>query len=183
MKWKLTFVLAAGIATLSFCAWFSWESFVLRPVPPHQGDGEFEDLSFRYGPFAVRGYSISMPAFDLGDSFKAEYRISGLTQIRQKCGVYLAVRDPQFIGFAADGGELHFEVTDSMGRSVVKVGGNLSEFIHWQAGDEFHGFYQMEKSFFNPDRREEYRIRISYTAGRKLAGHKGFVYVRCGGEI
>jgi hypothetical protein len=34
-----------------------------------------------------------MPEFDLGDGFQAEYQITGVPRLWEKCGVYLAIRD------------------------------------------------------------------------------------------
>lgn len=66
----------------------------MRPVLPHRGDGTFQDLSRRVGGVPVYGYSITLPEFDLGASYQAEFSMSGLQDIRRRCVVCLATKDP-----------------------------------------------------------------------------------------
>lgn len=181
--------LAVALAAIIACGWLGWRLFALPVIPSHRGDGVFRDLS-RREPFANRGYDVSMPEFDLAEPHQAEYRLAGLTDIGRKCGVHLAIRNPEgrlwWEGaggqeLRADGGELRLELLDATGLAIVSVHGTLGDYTwsgyaHLQAVS----LYQSDKSFFMPDSKEEYRLRVSYSPDRKLAGCKGFVYVRCG---
>jgi hypothetical protein len=169
----LTAILAMG----------SYRFFVLSPVHAHGGDGQFQDISRRAGPFAMRGYDISMPTFDLGEPLTTDYRVTALPGIGRDCGVYLAFRDPEFLSdhlLQRLGGSLELEVLNRAGRRLAGARGSLKDFTCFQTFD-LHAFYQPDNSFFTPDSGEEYTIRCSYTPDTQLAGHRGFVYLRSGG--
>src|SRR5262245_44462481 len=93
-----------------FVAILIWRSLPLRPLPAHDGDGEFTENTVRgrLFPFAgpsvwdFRGYTVAMPAFDLGGPHRAEYRVARLPDIGPHCVVYLAVDDPQGQWFFQD---------------------------------------------------------------------------------
>jgi hypothetical protein len=157
----------------------------LPPIAPHRGDGQFQDISHRAGPFRLRGYTISMPEFDLGQPHQQEYRLADLPELGPECGVHLAVRGRNG-GWGTNAtrlnGELRLELINSKGNVVVNVSGKLGDYTWWGFGD-MHALYQLRRSFFRPDRREEYRLRFSYTPDPKLAGYRGFVYLRCGGSM
>jgi hypothetical protein len=165
---------------------FIYSACALPPIAPHRGDGVFADISRRAGPFPLRGYTVTMPEFDLGQPFQAEYHLAGLTDIGQTCGVHLAFLDPRWSiddqAIKQMAGELRIEVSDSQGRSVLEVTGRLSDYI-WAGVGDLRYLYQMNKSFFRPERREEYRLEFSYTPGARLEGRKGFVHLRCGGHM
>jgi len=175
--WEVVAALLGLGALGSFCVW----SCGLPPIPPHRGDGEFRDISHRAGPFPLRGYTVSMPEFDLGQPLEAEYRVAGLAEIGPECGVHLAIRGFNGSGNGL-GGELRLELIDSKERAVVSVAGKLGDYTWWGFND-VNVLYQSGKSFFRPDPQESYRIRFSYTPDPRLAGQKGFVYLRCGGNM
>ena len=183
MSRKRKLQISAGLVVMSAGIIFFWSVCSLPPIPPHRGDGQFQDLSHRAGPFPLRGYNISMPDFDLGSPQRAEYRFAGLSNIGQHCGVYLAIRDEhrRWQGWAdrkeLDGG-LSIELVDSQRKEVVRVSGRLGEFI-WYGFDKVHALYKMDKSFFTPRTDEEYRLLFSYQPDAKLAGYKGYVYLEC----
>jgi hypothetical protein len=154
-------------------------------IASHHGDGVFHDLS-RRGVLSVviPGYSISMPGFDLGKPHRAEYRFGGLANIGPKCGVHLAIRDHTgrwWIETRHLNGSVHLELLNSHGQPVVNVSGRLGDYTWWGFSD-LHVLYQRDKSFFKPDSKEEYCLRFSYEPDPALAGYKGFVYVRSGGN-
>jgi hypothetical protein len=65
----------------------------LQPLPPHQGDGFFDDTSWRF-PYRsvgvpVWGFQVVFPEFCPGEAYDAEFQVSGLPQIGRKVGVYL----------------------------------------------------------------------------------------------
>jgi hypothetical protein len=175
--------LAIAAIVLLGCFYIGRGLFWLPAVPSYRGDGTFQDLSHRAGPFAIRGYCISMPEFDLAEPYQAEYRLAQLANIGRKCGVHLAIRDHDDRWWGDTrffGGEVRLELFDSRGRSVVTVSGRLGDYIWWGFSD-LHVLYQLDKSYFIPDRGEQYRLRVSYEPDPMLAGYKGFVYVRSGG--
>ncbi len=159
--------------------------FWLPAIPSHHGDGVFQDLSRRAGPFAIPGYCISMPEFDLANRHQAEYRLGGLANIGRTCGVHLAIRDHDDRWWWNEtrllNGKVQLDLLNSHGQAVVSVSGRLGDYIWWGFSD-LHALYQMDKSFFSPDSAEEYRLRFSYEPDPRLAGYKGFVYVRSGGS-
>jgi hypothetical protein len=70
----------------------------VRPLPPHQGDGIFQDTSWRF-PYnhlgvPVRGYQVLFPEFNLGEAYDAEFKVEGLPDIGKEVGVYLLLSDP-----------------------------------------------------------------------------------------
>ena len=175
---------AVGAVVLCACFCVCRGMFWLPAIPSHHGDGAFQDLSRRAGPFAISGYCISMPEFDLANPQQAEYRFGGLANIGRRCGVHLAIRDHDHRWWGETrgvGGKLQLDLLDSQGRIVVSVSGRLGDYVWWGFSD-LHALYQMDKSFFSPDPGEEYRLRFSYEPDAKLAGYKGFVYVRSGGN-
>jgi hypothetical protein len=175
--------LVMSAALLGTCVWM----FVLTPIPSHRGDGQFQDTSHRVGPLPIRGYTISMPEFDLGEAHQAEYHVAGLTNIGQDCGVYLAFHDPndkRFFGgeWRNLEGKLRLELLDSRGSIVVATSGRLADYTWYEelgASHHLVALYQLDKSYFRPNRRDEYLLRISYVPEPRLKGYKGFAYLRC----
>lgn len=153
-----------------------------HPTSP-RSDGVFADLSGFHGPVYIRGYSITMPEFDLGTAQQAEYQLNDVRDIGKKCGIYLAIipRDGKIVDETANyNGRLQLELKDSKGISVVSVDGRLGEYIWAQGGN--CELYQLDKSFFDPDPNEKYTLRLTYSPDSKLNGMRGFVYVRSGGS-
>lgn len=155
------------------------------PLAAHRGDGAFRDESGRIGPVFVQGYTISMPEFGLGRPHEAEYRLAELPEIEKGCGIYLAIVHEQGTPLLEDkqelDGKLEFELLDSDGGLVSSVAGRLGDYI-WAHGGNYE-LYQMDKSFFLPDREKDYTLRVRYSPDANLAGMRGFVWLRCGGSL
>jgi len=183
MNRRRVLTVAGVLVALFVCFNISWGMFWLPAIASHRGDGIFQNLSHRAGPFAIPGYCISMPEFDLAKPYQVEYRLAGLANIGRKCGVYLAIRDPDD-RWGGDTrsleGNVHIELVDSQGKVVVSVSGRLGDYI-WCGFSDLHALYQMDRSFFKPDSKEEYRLRFAYEPDARLAGYKGFMYVWSGG--
>ena len=183
MRGRRAFIVAVATIALLGCFTYIYSMFWLPSIPEHEGDGTFENLSRRAGPFALPGYSVSMPEFDLAKPHRAEYRVAGLTNIGQECGVYLAIRDHDNHWWGETGhmdGSLELELLDSHEQSLVTVRGRLGDYTWWGFSD-LHVLYQLHKSRFTVDTKEAYRVVINYQPDSRLAGYKGFVYVRSGG--
>lgn len=148
---------------------------------PHRGDGTFKDLSGFIGPTYIRGYSIRMPEFDLAEAHEAEYQVSQLRDIGYDCKVFLAIDASTRVGEYQDDvdGYLDLELRDSQDNVVMSVQGRLGDFI-WACGGDYK-LYQLDKSSFSPDPREDYTLRISYSPDARLNGLKGAVLLRSGG--
>lgn len=184
MNRRRAMMIAVALLVLFACFGVGKGMFWLPSIACHHGDGDFQDLSRRAGPFAIPGYCVKMPELDLGKPHRAEYRLGGLANIGRKCGVHLAIRDhnDRWWGDTRDvGGKVKLDLVDSQGRTVVSVTGRLGEYIWWGFSD-LHVLYQMEKSFFSPDSGEEYSLQFEYEPDPRLEGYKGFVYVRSGGN-
>ena len=175
------------IAGLAVCFYIGRCMFWLPAIPSHHADGVFEDISRRLNLFAMPGYCIKMPEFDLGKAHQAEYRLGGLTNLGVRCGVHLAIRDPEYRWWGTrDTGELdgklRLDLLDSKGEVVVRVTDRLGDYT-WTGLGGVMWLYKMnrfpkEGSFFRPEIDEEYRIRLAYEPDPRLAGYKGFAYVR-----
>lgn len=176
-------VLAAGLpfAFVSFCcANCLW----MPTIPPHRGDGQFENVSRRYYFAAVPGYTISMPKFDLGKDFKGEYKVTGMANVGEGI-LYMGMRYAPFEIWTKDRefeGWLDLEMVDKHGNALVNVSGKLGDYV-WFGTGNLNALYQYPQSGFRPNINEEYRIRISYRPDPRLAGLKGFVYIEVGGRI
>jgi hypothetical protein len=172
-------------------AWAYWSLFAkLRPLSPHEGDGTFKDISWRFPydhfGFAVWGYLISFPEFDLGEDYAAEFKVANLPNIGNEVVVFLAVNDPgHTIGAFKEGLAVawEYEVVDSEGHVVVADKRPLKDFI-WsepsRLGDTY-GIYELR--CFQPRKGERYTIRVRYQSDPQLRSFKGRVYLECGGSI
>jgi hypothetical protein len=186
MKLRPCFQKGLMVGLAFACAGLGYACFSLPAIRPHQGDGVFQDLSWRAGIFPITGYSISFPEFDLANEYQASFRFSGVPNIRKKCGVYLAIRDPK--GYWDEDerikqlkATMQLELLDSRGATVLKVRGKLKDFI-WYGSRDIHGLYRLKESFFSPETAEEYTLKIAYRPDPKLASFKGFGYLLCGGS-
>lgn len=173
----VTAVTAVTIATI-----LVWHAYSRPPMPNYHGDGIYRDLRSRgLGP----AYSVIMPEFDLGQSYQAEYRVAGLTKVGSDCGLCFAIlaskQWPEIPDFSVLHDTVSLELTDQQGRQPVKVHGQIRSF-GWSENDQIVEFFKMPDSFFNPDPRQQYRIRLSYSPAGDLVGQKGFVYIRSGGR-
>jgi hypothetical protein len=183
MRRKLPIRSIAIVVVVFAGASFLFTNCRMKPVAPHQGDGEFQNLSRWAGPFPLPGYSISMPSFDLGQPFRAEYQVAGLTDIGRECGVPLAVSDPQTDwGFGKSAtmldGSLELELLDSKGTVIVSTRGRLGEYT-WMGWNDIRALYKSHGSFFKTDPRERYRFLFTYEPDPKLAGYRGYAYLLC----
>ncbi len=185
---KRFFRVALILAPLGLACFLGNRMFVLPDIHPHAGDGRFEDISHRLGPFAVPGYSISMDEFDLGEPRDAEYHIRNLTDIGRQAWLFLAVRCSNDLGvpsysFGHADATLHLELLDSRGATLVNEEGNLAEFrVMSTYGKDWVGLWHEPPTSFVPDDSKEYVVRLSYRPGQYTKGYKGYVYIECGGR-
>jgi hypothetical protein len=135
----------------------------------------------------VRGYSISMPAFDMGGPHRAEYRVSQLPDIGRDCTLYLAIDDPGGRFLFQDSevsrlrGVLRLEVMNAQG-VIHRAEGPLWDWTWNHRADEpRHRLYQSHAFLELPPRAgQEYTLRISYSGDELLAGFRGYCYLECG---
>jgi len=164
-------------------------AWIMAPIRGHRGDGQFQDITRFLGPIPIRGYTISMSKFDMGEPYQAEYHVAELPNIGQHCGVYLAFDDPADSWVFKDtknvGGQLRLELLNSRGTVLVDTSGKLGDYLwygEFGGRSDFHALYKLDESFFVPDRREEYLLRVSYVPDPSLRGYKGYAYLRSGGS-
>jgi len=177
--WLLIIVCVVVVAVFYF--------LYVRPIPPPQGDGTFQDLSGWAGPIRDRGYHVKFPEFDLSLPFQSEYRISGLQNVGDRCGLYLVLVDakgdwPWERDHRHVGGRLTLRLLKSNGEVVINVSGPLGAFIWWGFKDK-HALYQKDdRSHFYPDPRLEYMVKIDYRPAPELHGMRGYVYLNTGAK-
>ena len=87
-----------------------------------------------------------------------------------------------FCGPEALGGELGLDLLGSQEELVLSVKGTLGQYI-WGEWDNLSWLYDRQRSFFVPDIREEYRLRVSYVPDPHLEGRRGFVCIESGGHM
>jgi hypothetical protein len=160
----LTLVLAATALIVSLK--IAHEMFWMPAIPSHWGDGTFQNISRRAGPFALPGYSISMPDIDLAEPHQAEYRFGELPNVGWDCGVYLAIHDPDgrwLTDANCLDGKLKLALFDSRGQIVVSVSGRLGDYTWFGLGDT-HALYKLHGSFFSPDSWRDTRASCIFVA-------------------
>jgi hypothetical protein len=126
----LKFVVA--VVVLFACFDIGRSMFWLPSIPSHHGDGVFQDLSHRAGPFPVTGYCISMAEFELANPHQAEYRLGGLPNIGRTCGVHLAIRDHDDRWYGETrhlNGKVQLDLLNSHEQAVVSVCARLGDYI------------------------------------------------------
>ena len=88
-----------------------------------------------------------MPKFDLASPHEATYELSELTNIREKCGVYLAIEHPSsVIDKKQAEGFLKWELVNSKGETVMTTEGKLGDFI-WSDGTPSYKLYKLNETF------------------------------------
>jgi hypothetical protein len=183
-RWRWWIVVAAVVAVVA------WRCWPLGPLQAHTGDGTFADLSWRARAFGVpvfdvRGFSVSMPGFDMGDPHQDEYRVASLPDIGRDCMLYLAIDDPQYQWLGRDSeihqlrGRLRLEVIDGRGEVVRQAEGPLGEWVwgNWRGAHRLHKMFAMS---FPARHDQEYTLRVSYSGDQALAGMRGYCYLECG---
>lgn len=169
-----------------------WRCLPMRPLQAHTGDGTFTDLSWRgracgVPVFEVRGFSVSMPTFDMGESHHAEYRVAHLPDIGRECMLYLAIDDPQHQWLFNDGeicqlrGHLRLEVLDEQGQVICQAEGALGKWV-WGNWRGAHRLHQMFALSFSAIHDQEYTLSVLYSGDRALAGLRGYCSLECGGH-
>ena len=179
-------VVAIGV-TLVVAAVLNYQVFVpMRPLRPHRGDGAFRDLSRRVNGWPYYGYGIRFRHFDLGEEYHAEFRLTGLPEIGRRCGVCLAIEDPDDRWREKSEkdlrGSVRLELVDRRGQPLAQAGGSLLDF-NWTTLPVGKGMYArvlyQDGSFFKPVAGEEYCVRIAYAPEARLASLRGYAYLEC----
>jgi hypothetical protein len=185
---KNVFYLLLVVVALTGIRWI-----MMPTVRPHQGDGEFKNISWRfpypYFGLPIAGYTIDFPRFDLAKEFHDSYRLADLPILENQPMIYLAVTDPdkRWRDAAARRkltARVQFEVRDEQGKLVYEVDQSLGKMI-WadpEGGKGSYGVYMLEPRFI-PRGGARYLLRVHYTPDSALSGMEGFVHIRCGGSI
>ena len=172
-------------------------SWLLTPLSTRRlharpAEGEFRDISLRFPwpLFGIRvpGYEITFDQFDLSKPYSADYRIGELPEIaRTPADVFLCVEDPGG-RFSHDAdrrlsARVTIDVLDERGSNACHVEERLAD-MRWSWPTRHapvFGLYS-EGSFFFPRGGAAYRVRVRYIPDPRLSGHRGFVYMMCGGK-
>lgn len=188
MNRRLVTVLLMIGFPLALAAYLGRGYYLFIHIPPHMGDGEFQNVSRRGGPIVMNGYHITFDRMDLSMDYEKSWKVSRLPSIgRPKCQLYLVIADPdeRFVRVSR-GTLLHGHVvlttTDSRGNRVANVTGELRD-LAWTGMVTRHALYtERFQNEFEPDPDESYTITISYKGDEGLAGLIGFVSIECGGR-
>jgi len=172
-------------------------------LPPHQGDGIFEDRSMPlFWPFGVHAYNVRMPEFDMGDPINATYVVSNLPptsnlnplQIRGKLEVFLGFYKDNWTSILGQKktiqdfkGNFSISVMDSNENCVLQIEGTMSncKVMETRIDQQEFPFNQgrllypadQKVIFFTPKKGELYRLHIHYTPDPRLKGLKGFIFL------
>src|SRR5215813_3203409 len=63
-------------------------------IPPHIGDGEFQNVSRRDGPLVINGYRIISEPIELSKNYKRKMTMSRLPEIGVNCMLFFVIDDP-----------------------------------------------------------------------------------------
>ena len=164
--------------------------FVMPDIANHKGDGKFEDISRRTGPFAMPGYSVTFPEIDLSRKHVERYRFSALPNIGYgyECNLYFVVPDadvpfppPGGRNLQLDVGSITLELADSKGNVLVDMKGRPIDFI-WCRIRQLNLLYQFGHLRFQPDASEDYTLKVAYEPSPAFLTFKGYAYIECGGN-
>ncbi len=187
--------LLVGVAAVAVLAVIGYRCLPMAPLPAHTGDGDFTDISWRAKAFGlvsiwdVRGYTVSMPRFDLGKDHTATYRVSRLPDIGLPCQLSLTFDDPKGRWFIPDErvisklrGSLMLEVRDRHREVLLHTEGPLSDYTwgHWR--NAAHVYWE-DAVTFRARPEEEYTIRMVYQGNPALANYQGYCCLECGGKL
>lgn len=189
MRYRKRFIVVPVIM-VSVVALVTWWCVPAKPLQAHTGDGDFADLSRKVRLIGnmtseLRGFSVSMPRFDLGQAYHAEYRIARLPNIRRDCRLYLAIHDADDVWGSKENeiralrGTLRFEIVNKHGVRVCEAEGPLSQW-GWGHWCDAQRLGKHPGCSFRAREDEAYTLRISYSGEPALAGMSGFCYLECG---
>src|SRR5438093_3633027 len=68
--------------------------YMFIDIPPHVGDGEFQNVSRRDGPLVFNAYRIISEPIDLSKDDKQKLTMSRLPEIGHKCKLIFVIDDP-----------------------------------------------------------------------------------------
>lgn len=158
-----------------------------RAIPRPESEGDFQDLSGWLGPIRDSGWHLKFPEFDLSQPFSAEYHLKGLTNVGDRCGLYLILIDKSHkyawgTSYSHVGGRLAFRLSTSAGKDVVNVDHPLRKYIWWGFKNK-HGLYDGDGgSHFYPNYAETYNLKVIYEPAAELSGMRGYVYLNTGAK-
>jgi hypothetical protein len=192
MRRKLIIIIAGIILILLSMVIYrpveNWP-YLSSQLNKYSGDGVIKDESIRFLVLPVKGYSISFPIFNLGTNQNKSYRLSELPTIGKKVGIYFVIEDPIYYwrdeNIKTLEGGIEIILRDSKGVQLIKINSKLKDLI-WSshyAKVNGHALYNLDKSFFNSDRSQNYVLDFRYIADMKLKQTNGNVYIRCGGSL
>jgi len=162
--------------------------YLKKEVAKYSGDGTIKDISLRFFVMPVPGYSITFPSFDLSQPLERTYTLSNLPDLAHS-GVFLIVESEDYY---EDEDRLkliskvELTVTDSQNQTALHVENQLKEMIWMYAHRgvvKGHALYNLDTSFFTPNKNETYKLHIKYSPDDALSGRKGYIFIRCGGRL
>jgi len=189
---RRTIVLLVVSMPISVLIAFLCSKLIMRPITPHVGDGQFQNISWRF-PWGtvgipITGYSITFERFDLAKGYTASYTLEKVPDIGKCLEVYLCVVDSRRTlrdesTRRSLQAEIQFDVFDEHGRLVCHVKKPIAQ-MDWadpQGGTDCYGLYSLGQSQFFSRKDMKYTLHVRYSPDPQLSGFRGFVFVRCGG--
>jgi hypothetical protein len=193
MKRRIAVIIIALTPVLAL-AYYCRGIYMFLDIPPHVGDGEFQNISRREGPLVINGYRIISQPIDLSKDHEQRMILSRIPVIRPvsrlDCRLFFVIEDPEdriecgWGHHSGINGRVALELCDSHGSAVAYVKGHFSELI-WSGTLHRHALYSPPiptPSIFHADTNETYTLTISYKGHPKLAGMKGYASIESGGR-
>jgi hypothetical protein len=162
--------------------------YLKKEVAKYNGEGAIKDISLRFIVMPIPGYSITFPPFDLDQPFEHTYTLSNLPALAN-AGVFLIVESENYFEDEERlklNSRVELTITDSQSQTALGVDNHLKEMIWMYAHRGVvtgHALYNLDTSFFAPNKHETYKLHIKYSPDKALTGRKGYVFIECGGHL
>jgi len=108
-------------------SWWVRIACMFVDLPPHVGDGEFQNISKRHGPFVLNGYRVVFEKFDLSKDYENKVSLSRLPEFGfTECRLFFVIDDPEdrITGrHSVSIGRVALELCDSRGNMIAHVKG------------------------------------------------------------
>jgi len=176
-----------AVAAIGLLAYRLRGVYMFLDIPPHIGDGEFQNISRRDGPLVMNGYRINSDPIDLSNDYERKMAISRLPNIGVNCKLFFVIEgldnrlEERELRHRLGHAKTALELKDSRGKAIASIKGYLRDLVLSTRMDRLE-LYPLPFHVFAPDSNESYTLTISYTGDPKLASINGYAWIQCGGR-